>query len=95
MNKIIVAALFLFYPSLAMSTSCQVYVCAKQNGKIIPPALQAVKEEACFVATTDKKNAVEGKAYKPSFRSVQTAHKAKRLYIKRVIGCVNIGGKND
>lgn len=94
MNKAIATALLLSLSSLAEAGSCQVYVCVKQNGKIIPPVLQAVKNEECAVVTVANKDAVEGKVYKPLFRSVQTARKAKRLYIKRVIGCINIGGGN-
>lgn len=95
MIKAIVAALLLF-PSVASAYSCEVVVCAKQNNKIIPPALQAIKKEECFVATVAKKDAVEGASYKPMLRSVQTAYRAKRLYVNRVIGCTNFGGnKND
>ena len=101
MKRILVALIFLPCWALASPPYCEVVVCEKQefNGKIIPPALQSVKKEVCFTATVSKKAAVAGEAYKPTFRSVQTAHKAKRLYIKRVIGCrnipaVNIGGKN-
>ena len=89
MIKAIVAALLLF-PSVAISASCEVVICAKQNNKIIPPALQAIKKEECFVVTVAKKDAVEGRAYKPVLRSVQTAYKAKRMYVKRIVGCMNI-----
>ena len=95
MKKLLLA--FLLLPSGVMASPvCEVVVCEKMahNGKIIPPALQSFKQEVCFAATVNKRAAVEGRAYKPTFRSVQTAYKVKSLYIKRVIGCINIGGGN-